>query len=207
MLASCQQYPRANPRSSIPKPCSGAPQMSVDDLVARHIDPDTPPRDWRLVVPWTGSGGPHQGLTERQLLEVATFVQIPLLAFDRPSGAGSSGPHQTLTQAQLLEVGTVSALILLACDSLLVLDAPISIRCCPRPSCSSGVSCVTPRSAQDAMMRRLAAARPLIATPPHSACSEDASITMLMSSAAGHSSSRAALGVKAQTPNLTKPES
>ena len=53
------------------------PQMSVDDLVARHIDPDTPPRDWRLVVPWTGSGGPHQGLSERQLLEVGAFVQFP----------------------------------------------------------------------------------------------------------------------------------
>ena len=51
--------------------------MSVDDLVARHIDPDTPPADWRLVVPWTGSGGRHQALSERQLLEVGTFVRFP----------------------------------------------------------------------------------------------------------------------------------
>lgn len=47
-------------------------QMAVDDLVARHIDPGRPPRDWRLAVPWAGSGGPHQPLSEAQLLQVGT---------------------------------------------------------------------------------------------------------------------------------------
>ena len=59
---------------------SATPQMSVDDLVAQHIDPDTPPAGWRLAVPWAGSGGPHQALTERQLLEVSvSFSTSPMV--------------------------------------------------------------------------------------------------------------------------------
>lgn len=81
--------------------------MSVDDLVARHIDPDAPPADWRLAVPWTGSGGLHQALSEAQLLEVGTLPD-PLMC----SAALSYWMlwrrlHQGLSEAQLLEMGAL----------------------------------------------------------------------------------------------------
>lgn len=50
-------------------------QMTVDDLVAQHIDPRLPPKEWRLTLPWSGSGGPHQYLTERQLDEVCVSMK------------------------------------------------------------------------------------------------------------------------------------
>jgi hypothetical protein len=89
-IAGVSSTPEPNAALISLNPALAPPQMSVDDLVARHIDPDTPPRDWRLVVPWTGSGGPHQALSERQLLEVNTFVSAPFLLFGPFLGLGAA---------------------------------------------------------------------------------------------------------------------
>lgn len=78
-------------------------QMAVDDLVEQYIDPRLPPSTWRLTVPWTGSGGPHEHLTEAQLDQVwrpdihDTVTTFPLCVIDcicESVGAGGAVDRQ-----------------------------------------------------------------------------------------------------------------